>query len=59
MPKHKHPNRDHMPYKHLHLLDTAYYPPISQALPARHTALGGGPGLPDTLGKASAVRLTA
>ena len=33
MPKYKHPNRDHMPYKHLHLLDTAYCPPISHALP--------------------------
>ena len=33
MPKHKHLNRDHIPYKHLHLLDTTYCPPMSQALP--------------------------
>ena len=33
MRKHKHLNRDHMPYKHRHLLDTAYCPPTSHALP--------------------------
>ena len=33
MPKHKHSNSNHMPDRHLYLLDTTYRPPISQALP--------------------------